>query len=56
MILYHGSYVEVSNPDLSYSRENLDFGKGFYTTTIYEQAKKWCAKFKRNNQKGLVSS
>ena len=39
MILYHGSYVEVSNPDLSYSRENLDFGKGFYTTTIYEQAK-----------------
>lgn len=56
MILYHGSYVEVSAPDLSYSRDNLDFGKGFYTTTIYEQAKKWCAKFKRNNQKGVVSS
>lgn len=55
MILYHGSYIEVCVPDLSYSRDNLDFGKGFYTTTIYEQAKKWCEKFKRNNKKGIVS-
>ena len=55
MILYHGSYTEVSMPDLRYSRDNLDFGKGFYTTTIYGQAKKWCEKFKRNNQKGIIS-
>lgn len=55
MILYHGSYTEVSMPDLKYSRNNLDFGKGFYTTTIYAQAKKWCEKFKRNNQQGIVS-
>ena len=55
MILYHGSYLEVSKPDLSYSRNNLDFGRGFYTTTIYDQAKKWCDKFKRNNKKGIVS-
>ena len=55
MILYHGSYIEVSEPNLSYSRSNLDFGKGFYTTTIHDQAKKWCEKFKRNNKKGIVS-
>ena len=55
MILYHGSYIEVSEPNLSYSRNNLDFGKGFYTTTIHEQAKKWCERFKRNNKKGIVS-
>ncbi|WP_423740609.1 DUF3990 domain-containing protein [Enterococcus cecorum] len=30
----------VDNPDLKHSRENLDFGKGFYLTPIYEQAKK----------------
>ena len=55
MILYNGSYIEVSEPNLSYSRNNLDFGKGFYTTTIHEQAKKWCERFKRNNKKGIVS-
>lgn len=40
MILYHGSYLEVVKPDLEHSRENIDFGKGFYTTPIYEQAVK----------------
>ena len=38
MILYHGSYLEVQTPDLVHSRENLDFGRGFYTTPLYEQA------------------
>ena len=55
MILYHGSYIEVSEPNLSYSRNNLDFVKGFYTTTIHDQANTWCEKFKRNNKKGIVS-
>ena len=36
MILYHGSYVEVSKPDISHSRLNVDFGRGFYTTPILE--------------------
>lgn len=30
MILYHGSYLEISNPDLLHSRQNVDFGRGFY--------------------------
>lgn len=37
MILYHGSYLEINKPDLSHSRDNVDFGKGFYTTPIYEK-------------------
>ena len=40
MILYHGSYPEIQTPDLLHSRENVDFGRGFYTTPIYEQAVK----------------
>lgn len=36
MILYHGSYVEIAKPDLKHSRLNVDFGRGFYTTPIYE--------------------
>lgn len=49
MILYHGSYTKVENPDISYSRNTLDFGKGFYVTPIYEQAKKWSMRFKIKN-------
>ena len=55
MILYHGSHIEISKPDLKHSRENVDFGRGFYTTPIYEQAEKWCGKFKRRGKTGVVS-
>ena len=53
--MYHGSYLEIPNPDLKYSRENVDFGRGFYTTPLYEQAVKWCGKFKRSGKEGVVS-
>lgn len=52
MILYHGSYLEISVPDLLHSRPNVDFGKGFYVTSIYEQAVKWCGKFRRRGKAG----
>ena len=37
MILYHGSYMEVRTPDLNHSRKSVDFGSGFYITTISRQ-------------------
>ncbi len=55
MILYHGSYLKVEKPDLEHSRKNVDFGCGFYTTPIYEQAVKWCQRFKRYNKEGVIS-
>lgn len=55
MILYHGSYMEICVPDLRHSRSNVDFGCGFYTTPIYDQAAKWCEKFKRRGEEGIVS-
>lgn len=55
MILYHGSNMAISKPDLLHSRENVDFGRGFYTTPIYEQAVNWCGKFKRRKKAGIVS-
>ncbi|MCL2055133.1 MAG: DUF3990 domain-containing protein [Oscillospiraceae bacterium] len=55
MILYHGSYLTVEKPVLSFSRSNLDFGKGFYTTPIKEQAVSWSARFKRNRGKSMIS-
>lgn len=38
MYLYHGSYTAVEFIDLSKCEKGLDFGKGFYLTSSYEQA------------------
>ena len=41
MILYHGSNIEVRNPHLLKIQRDLDFGKGFYTTSNFQQALLW---------------
>ena len=41
MRLYHGSTVSVRKPSLRPGRSNADFGKGFYTTSVLEQAVRW---------------
>ena len=41
MRLFHGSTVTVKRPNIQKGRKATDFGKGFYTTTNFEQAKKW---------------
>lgn len=38
LILYHGSYCIVEEPDLSKCAKRKDFGQGFYLTTSKEQA------------------
>jgi len=55
MILYHGSYTEVINPDFWRGREKLDFGRGFYTTPYREQALKWTERFLRRYGSRVVS-
>lgn len=55
MMLYHGSYLEIAEPDVLHSRPNVDFGRGFYVTPLYEQAVKWCGKFKRRGKDGIIS-
>ena len=41
MKLFHGTNRKFENIDLEKSKDKRDFGKGFYTTTIFEQAEKW---------------
>lgn len=58
MILYHGGLIPVPEPDLSLSRQQLDFGGGFYTTTSFAQAAKW-SKIKSRRDgvpRGYISS
>jgi len=51
MILYHGSNVEIGTIDLGRCRPYKDFGKGFYTSPILEQA--W--NFQEPEQPNVIS-
>ena len=55
MIIYNGSYMEVTKPDVSLSRANVDFGKGFYTTPLREQAVKWAQRYKARMGSSIIS-
>lgn len=47
MILYHGSNIDIKSIDLSKCKPYKDFGKGFYLTTIKEQAKRMALRVSR---------
>ena len=53
MRLYHGSSRRVQSPEVAKSRSNLDFGQGFYTTSIKSQAETW-ARRKAALEKGMA--
>lgn len=53
MILYHGSNMEIDIIDFSKCRPYKDFGKGFYLTTIQEQA--WNMAYRTKKIYGGVS-
>ena len=56
MILYHGSVEEVQKPNISFSKNYLDFGRGFYLTTHKKQAEKWAKrKAARKKTSAIVS-
>lgn len=41
MKIYHGSIEKVETPEIRDANRTLDYGKGFYATTSYEQAEAW---------------
>ena len=57
MRLYHGSNVAVREPKLLKVQRDLDFGKGFYTTTDLQQATIWAERTARirNAERACVS-
>lgn len=55
-ILYHGSYTEVAQIDLSLCRYGLDFGKGFYLTFSPEQAASYIpASVRKAKRRGIIA-
>ena len=55
MKLYHASTVAVEHPDVSHSRPNLDFGRGFYLTDRYDQVLRYAERFTRRGKSAFVS-
>lgn len=55
MILYHSSYLAIDSPDVLHSRDNLDFGKGFYLTSLRDQADNYALRFKRRKKDAWVN-
>lgn len=41
MTVFHGSNMEICTPEVSFSKNYLDFGRGFYVTTYQNQAERW---------------
>ena len=55
MIVYHGSYVEIKEIDLSKCELHRDFGQGFYVTKFRHHAESWAKRKSRFKQDGFVS-
>ena len=55
MKLYHTSTIEIVHPNVKYSRNHLDFGKGFYLTTMEQQAKNYAQRFLRRDEDAVMN-
>lgn len=55
MKLYHASSLVIEHPDVYHSREYLDFGKGFYLTSMYSQAEKYAQRFLLRGKRAFVN-
>lgn len=56
MKVYHASQTVVTHPDVSFSRDALDFGKGFYVTCLRDQAVTYAEKFLFRGQQAVLNS
>ena len=56
MKVYHGSYTEIVEIDLSKCEKNKDFGQGFYVTKNKKHADEWAERIgNRNHTTGVVT-
>ncbi len=55
MEVYQASTVKVEHPDVCHSRQFLDFGQGFYVTTLKEQALKYALRFIRRGKEAWLN-
>ena len=56
MIVYHGTTLEIQQPEIIRSEVGRDFGFAFYTTDIKEQAERWAIRRKRMAERKKASA
>lgn len=56
MKVYHSSACIVDHPDIYHSRNNLDFGRGFYVTTMKDQAVSYAQRFIRRGKSAFLNT
>lgn len=55
MYLFHTSTQIIEHPDVAFSRDYLDFGKGFYLTSMREQAVEYGVRFKLRGKYSILN-
>lgn len=55
MRLYHASTDIIEKPDTLHSRDALDFGRGFYLTSIREQAERYAERFTKRGKEAFIN-
>ena len=55
MRLYHASTLCLEKPDVLHSRDKLDFGRGFYLTSMREQAIRYSERFTRRGKDAFIN-
>lgn len=57
MKVYHGSHTRIDTIDLTKSKSNKDFGRGFYVTKFLNHAKSWAKAIgDKNGTSGFVTA
>ena len=56
MKLYHASPYIIELADVYHSRDHLDFGKGFYLTSLYDQARNTPCAFYLKSRKPILTN
>lgn len=55
MKVFHSSTLKVNTPDMRFSREFLDFGRGFYLTTMRQQAVNYAERFRLRGKTAVLN-
>ncbi len=45
MLIYHGGFCEIKQPEIIKGLYAKDFGTGFYCTELFEQAERWAKRY-----------
>lgn len=55
MKVFHASTLKVENPNMRFSRDFLDFGRGFYLTTMRQQAINYADRFRLRGKTAVLN-